>query len=142
MSIHRASGNPKRECVDGIKALADASQHLIDADLRIPPPALTTGVSSQFSAGQRSEEPGVGPHRRRPVSVQRRYGPWRPAHELRCSPGDPKLAQTIEKYASLDLIVNCLARYMPLPPNANGCSRMTCRVNPMDIMLVFAKTDT
>ncbi len=45
---------------------------------------------------------------------------------------------TIGKYASFDLIVNRLGRYMPWLPNANGFSRLTFRVNPMDIMLVFA----
>ena len=45
---------------------------------------------------------------------------------------------TIGKYASMDLIVNRLARYMPWLPNVNGLSRFTFRVNPRDIMLVFA----
>jgi len=45
----------------------------------------------------------------------------------------------IGKYASLDLIVNRLSRYMPWLPNVNGISRFTFRLNPMDIMLVFAK---
>jgi 2-polyprenyl-3-methyl-5-hydroxy-6-metoxy-1,4-benzoquinol methylase len=44
----------------------------------------------------------------------------------------------IGKYASLDLVVNRLARYMPWLPNANGFSRIAFRINPMDIMLVFA----
>jgi 2-polyprenyl-3-methyl-5-hydroxy-6-metoxy-1,4-benzoquinol methylase len=46
---------------------------------------------------------------------------------------------TIGKYASLDLIVNRLARYMPWLPDLKRCSRLTFRVNPMDIMLVFAR---
>jgi 2-polyprenyl-3-methyl-5-hydroxy-6-metoxy-1,4-benzoquinol methylase len=45
---------------------------------------------------------------------------------------------SIGKYASLDLIVNRLSRYMPWLPNLNGFSRFTFRMNPMDIMLVFA----
>jgi 2-polyprenyl-3-methyl-5-hydroxy-6-metoxy-1,4-benzoquinol methylase len=46
---------------------------------------------------------------------------------------------TIGKYASADLIVNRLGRYLPWLPNVNGFSRLTFRINPMDIMLVFAK---
>jgi len=46
---------------------------------------------------------------------------------------------TIGKYASMDLIVNRLGRYIPWLPNVNGFSRITFRVNPRDIMLVFAK---
>jgi 2-polyprenyl-3-methyl-5-hydroxy-6-metoxy-1,4-benzoquinol methylase len=50
---------------------------------------------------------------------------------------------TIGKYASLDLIVNRLSRYAPWLPGINGFSQLTFRVNPMDIMLVFAtKTNT
>jgi SAM-dependent methyltransferase len=45
---------------------------------------------------------------------------------------------TIGKYASADLIVNRLSRYMPWLPNANGLSKRTFRINPRDIMLVFA----
>jgi len=45
---------------------------------------------------------------------------------------------TIGKYASVDLIMNRLGRYMPWLPNVNGFSRLTFRVNPRDIMLVFA----
>jgi 2-polyprenyl-3-methyl-5-hydroxy-6-metoxy-1,4-benzoquinol methylase len=45
---------------------------------------------------------------------------------------------TIGKYASMDLIVNRLSRYLPWLPHVNGFSRWTFRVNPMDIMLVFA----
>jgi hypothetical protein len=44
----------------------------------------------------------------------------------------------VGKYASADLILNRLARYLPWLPHANGFSRLTFRVNPMDIMLVFA----
>jgi 2-polyprenyl-3-methyl-5-hydroxy-6-metoxy-1,4-benzoquinol methylase len=44
----------------------------------------------------------------------------------------------IGKYASVDLIVNRLSRYMPWFPHFNSVSRLTFRVNPMDIMLVFA----
>jgi 2-polyprenyl-3-methyl-5-hydroxy-6-metoxy-1,4-benzoquinol methylase len=45
---------------------------------------------------------------------------------------------TIGKYASMDLIANRLSRYLPWFPQMNGFSRLTFRVNPMDIMLVFA----
>ena len=45
---------------------------------------------------------------------------------------------TIGKYASMDLIANRLSRYLPWLPQLNGFSRLTFRVNPMDIMLVFA----
>jgi len=45
---------------------------------------------------------------------------------------------SIGKYASLDLIVNRLSRYLPWLPNLNGFARFTFRINPMDIMLVFA----
>ena len=45
---------------------------------------------------------------------------------------------TIGKYASVELIVNRLSRYMPWLPNVNGISQLTFRVNPLDIMLVFA----
>jgi 2-polyprenyl-3-methyl-5-hydroxy-6-metoxy-1,4-benzoquinol methylase len=48
---------------------------------------------------------------------------------------------TIGKYASLDLVVNRLGRYIKWLPNVNGFSRFTFRVNPMDIMLVFASND-
>jgi len=45
---------------------------------------------------------------------------------------------TIGKYASADLILNRLSRYMPWLPNLDGFSRLTFRVNPLDIMLIFA----
>jgi 2-polyprenyl-3-methyl-5-hydroxy-6-metoxy-1,4-benzoquinol methylase len=44
----------------------------------------------------------------------------------------------VGKYASMDLILNRLSRYVPWIPQLNGFSRLTFRVNPMDIMLVFA----
>ena len=44
----------------------------------------------------------------------------------------------IGKYASMDLIINRLSRYLRWLPQANGFSRLTFRVNPMDIMIVFA----
>ncbi len=44
----------------------------------------------------------------------------------------------IGKYASVDLIVNRLSRYMRWFPRVNGFSIMTFRINPLDIMLVFA----
>jgi 2-polyprenyl-3-methyl-5-hydroxy-6-metoxy-1,4-benzoquinol methylase len=46
--------------------------------------------------------------------------------------------QTIGKYASMELIVNRLSRYMHWLPNLNGVSHLTFRVNPRDIMIVFA----
>ena len=49
-----------------------------------------------------------------------------------------KSVMTIGKYASLDLIMNRLGRYLPWVPGLNGFSRLTFRMNPMDIMLVFA----
>ena len=48
----------------------------------------------------------------------------------------------IGKYASVDLIANRLSRYMPWFPHFNSLSRLTFRVNPMDIMLVFASKQT
>ena len=44
----------------------------------------------------------------------------------------------IGKYASLDLIMNRMGRYVSWLPNVNGLSRVTFRMNPMDIMIVFA----
>ena len=46
--------------------------------------------------------------------------------------------RTIGKYASVDLIMNRLGRYVSWLPNVNGFSQLTFRVNPLDIMLVFA----
>ena len=46
--------------------------------------------------------------------------------------------RNIGKYASVDLITNRLSRYMPWIPHLNGFSNLTFRVNPLDIMLVFA----
>ena len=45
--------------------------------------------------------------------------------------------RSIGKYASLDLITNRLSRYIWMP-HTNGFSRLTFRINPLDIMLVFA----
>ena len=45
---------------------------------------------------------------------------------------------SIGKHASLDLITNRLSRYLPWLPHMNGFSQLTFRVNPMDIMIVFA----
>ncbi|MBI2151070.1 MAG: hypothetical protein HYU27_10775, partial [Acidobacteria bacterium] len=45
---------------------------------------------------------------------------------------------SIGKHASVDLIFNRLARYAPWIPQVNGFSSLTFRVNPMDIILVFA----
>lgn len=45
---------------------------------------------------------------------------------------------SIGKHASVDLIFNRLSRYMPWIPRIDGFSRLTFRINPMDIMLVFA----
>jgi len=49
-----------------------------------------------------------------------------------------RAVKNVGKYASAGLILNRLARYMPWMPGAQGLSRLTFRVNPMDIMLVFA----
>ena len=51
-----------------------------------------------------------------------------------------KVQQTVRigKYASANLLLNRLSRYLPWIPQMNGISRLTFRVNPMDIMLVFA----
>jgi 2-polyprenyl-3-methyl-5-hydroxy-6-metoxy-1,4-benzoquinol methylase len=46
--------------------------------------------------------------------------------------------RSIGKYASLDLITNRLSRYLPWLPQSNGSSHFTFKVNPLDIMLVFA----
>jgi 2-polyprenyl-3-methyl-5-hydroxy-6-metoxy-1,4-benzoquinol methylase len=46
--------------------------------------------------------------------------------------------RNVGKYASVDLIVNRLSRYLPWFPQVNGFSRLTFRINPLDIMLVFA----
>jgi len=45
----------------------------------------------------------------------------------------------IGKYASVELILNRLGRYLPWLPGFNGFSRFTFPVNPMDIMLIFAR---
>lgn len=45
---------------------------------------------------------------------------------------------SIGKYASVDLILNRLSRYVPWLPHLDGFSRLTFRVNPLDIMLLFA----
>jgi 2-polyprenyl-3-methyl-5-hydroxy-6-metoxy-1,4-benzoquinol methylase len=42
------------------------------------------------------------------------------------------------KLASTEFILNRLSRYMPWFPRLNGFSRLTFRLNPMDIMLAFA----
>jgi 2-polyprenyl-3-methyl-5-hydroxy-6-metoxy-1,4-benzoquinol methylase len=44
----------------------------------------------------------------------------------------------VGKHASLALITNRLSRYIPWVPQLNGLSQLTFRLNPMDIMLVFA----
>ena len=46
--------------------------------------------------------------------------------------------KNVGKYASTGLILNRLSRYMPWMPRPQSLSRMTFRINPMDIMLVFA----
>ena len=45
---------------------------------------------------------------------------------------------SVGKYASLNLVMNRISRYLPWMPPANGISRLTFRMNPLDIMLVFA----
>jgi len=54
-------------------------------------------------------------------------------HEL-----DVAAVHNVGKYASLSFIINRLSRYVRWLPEMNGLSRITFRVNPMDIMLVFA----
>jgi len=46
--------------------------------------------------------------------------------------------KSIGKYASLALITNRLSRSLPWLPQMSGLSHLTFRVNPLDIMLVFA----
>jgi SAM-dependent methyltransferase len=79
-------------------------------------------------------------------------GRWRqfiPEHYFFFSPATMKRLLTdlgfkvdqvmmVGKYASMDLILNRLSRYLTWLPQANGLSRLTFRVNPLDIMLVFA----
>jgi cyclopropane fatty-acyl-phospholipid synthase-like methyltransferase len=45
---------------------------------------------------------------------------------------------TIGKYASTEFLFNRAARYFPWLPSAGPLSRLTFRINPRDIMLVFA----
>jgi 2-polyprenyl-3-methyl-5-hydroxy-6-metoxy-1,4-benzoquinol methylase len=45
---------------------------------------------------------------------------------------------SIGKYASVGLMTNRLSRYLPWIPQVRGFSHLTLRVNPLDIMLVFA----
>ena len=47
----------------------------------------------------------------------------------------------IGKYASFDLITNRLSRYLPWLPHASKFPQLTFRLNPLDIMLVFATKD-
>jgi 2-polyprenyl-3-methyl-5-hydroxy-6-metoxy-1,4-benzoquinol methylase len=51
-----------------------------------------------------------------------------------------KMEKTIRigKHASVGLILNRLSRSFTWIPQSNGVSRLTFRMNPMDIMLVFA----
>jgi 2-polyprenyl-3-methyl-5-hydroxy-6-metoxy-1,4-benzoquinol methylase len=56
------------------------------------------------------------------------------AHQLKVE----KLTM-VGKYASAALIMNRLGRYFPWLPSLNGFSPLTFRVNPMDIMLAFAR---
>ena len=51
----------------------------------------------------------------------------------------PERTVRIGKHASMDLILNRLSRHLPWIPQVEGFSRLTFRVNPMDIMLVFAR---
>ena len=46
--------------------------------------------------------------------------------------------KSVGKYASLSLITNRLSRYLAWMPQMNGFSHLTFRINPLDIMLVFA----
>lgn len=45
---------------------------------------------------------------------------------------------TVGKYASTEFLFNRLSRYLPWIPSGGRSSRLTLRINPMDIMLVFA----
>ena len=51
-----------------------------------------------------------------------------------------KMEKTIRigKHASVDLILNRLSRFFTWIPQGNRLSGLTFRLNPMDIMLVFA----
>jgi len=51
---------------------------------------------------------------------------------------EARAVTSIGKYASLSLVMNRLSRYLRWMPPANGMSRLTFRMNPLDIMLVFA----
>ena len=51
---------------------------------------------------------------------------------------DVQRVQNVGKYASLSFILNRLSRYVRGLPEMDGLTRLTFRVNPMDIMLVFA----
>ena len=55
------------------------------------------------------------------------------AHRL-----ETREVMSIGKYASLNLVMNRLSRFLPWMPPTNGISRLTFRMNPLDIMLVFA----
>jgi 2-polyprenyl-3-methyl-5-hydroxy-6-metoxy-1,4-benzoquinol methylase len=48
----------------------------------------------------------------------------------------------VGKYASLNLIINRLSRYVPLLKGAETASKLTFRVNPMDIILVVATSSS
>ena len=52
---------------------------------------------------------------------------------------DVAAVRNIGKYASLSFILNRLSRYVRGLPEMNGLAHVTFRVNPMDIMLVFAQ---
>jgi 2-polyprenyl-3-methyl-5-hydroxy-6-metoxy-1,4-benzoquinol methylase len=53
-----------------------------------------------------------------------------------------KVHQTLRvgKYASLNLVLNRLSRYVPALRNVETPSTMTFRINPMDILLVVASS--
>lgn len=51
---------------------------------------------------------------------------------------DVQGVHTVGKYASAAFILNRLSRYFHWMPQFNGLSSLTLRINPMDIMLVFA----
>jgi hypothetical protein len=44
----------------------------------------------------------------------------------------------VGKYASMNLIFNRLSRYIPALKDVETGSRLTFRINPMDIMMVVA----
>jgi 2-polyprenyl-3-methyl-5-hydroxy-6-metoxy-1,4-benzoquinol methylase len=67
------------------------------------------------------------------------FDPTTMSRLLRDHQFDVASVRNIGKYASLSLILNRLSRYVRGLPELNGLAHVTFRVNPMDIMLVFAQ---